>query len=258
MSIDLRRRHERHGTEPPVEPGDDGEGLFGGRAWTALGAAVVLGVIVLMGLWLTWGRGEEPAPATQPRLGMSSPTTSASALARPCPELPTSSEVPTAAPKAEWRIVYTVALPFSETAGPAVVQGDVARCYAHSPEGALFAAVQTGIRSIVARDGERVVRETTVAGPGQDALLAALRRRGWSSPAPGELCQTAGFQIASYTPERAVISLASRCGSDLQLTQTTVVWLDGDWRAELLPDGSFSATASKLPSLRGLVAWGGV
>lgn len=253
MSLDLRDKHDRISDLP-----DDG-GLLGGPRWTAIGAVMVVGLIVALGIWLAvTSDDDEPASAARSSTTLA-PATSAPAFAgAECPEMATSTEVPTAPPKAEWKIVYTVALPFSETAGPAVVEGDVARCYAHSPEGALFAAVQIPIRSIAARDGERVVREQTVPGAGQEALVTVLKRRGWSPARPGELCQIAGFNVASYTPERAVVSIAARCANGLQLTQGTVIWSGGDWREELLPDGSNSATASALPNLAGMVPWGGV
>lgn len=261
MSLDLRdkRRRER---EVPLDYPDD-EGLFGGRSWTAIGAVVVLGVVVALGIWLAVTADDDQVTtasrsSTSVAPAASTPTTVGTSGGATCPELATNTEIPTAPPKAEWRIVYTVALPFSTSVGPAVTEGDVARCFAHSPEGALFAAKHIGIRAIAARDGESVVRGQTVPGTGQEALIGALQRRGWSPARPGELCQSAGFNFSSYTPERAVISIASRCQTGLQLTQTTVVWSDGDWRAELQPDGSFSPFGSALPSLRGLVAWGGV
>ena len=47
-----------------------------------------------------------------------------------------------------WQYWRTAVLPSSATAGPMVVHGDVAPCFAHSPLGALIGAVQ-----IPTRDG---------------------------------------------------------------------------------------------------------
>lgn len=261
MSLDLRDKRKRE-REVPLDYPDD-EGLFGGRSWTAIGAVVVIGVVVALGIWLAvTADDDEPAPAAQSSTSVApaaaTPTTAGTAAAAECPELATSTEIPTAPPKADWQIVYTAALPFSLTAGPAVIVGDTARCFARSPEGALFAAVQITTRYFLARDGETVAREQTVPGPGQEALLTALKQRGWSPARPGEVCQLAGFDFASYAPERAVISFATRCGKSLQLTQTTVAWSGTDWRVELQPDGSESPTSSVLPDLRGMTPWAGV
>ena len=141
-----------------------------------------------------------------------------------------------------------------------VLEGDIARCYSHTPTGALLAAVQIEYRIALARDGVGVAREQTVPGEGQDRLVAALEQRGWEPPTPGEICQVAGFRIVTYTEDDAVVSLASRCASSgsLQLTEARMQWTGGDWRRVLAPDGSLSPTASALSDLGGMVEWGGV
>jgi hypothetical protein len=140
-----------------------------------------------------------------------------------------------------------------------VVDGSVARCYSHTPSGALLASVQIGTRYLLAPDGVAVVREQIVPGKGQRALIDALEERGPVEVESGDVCQVAGFRFVHYTPDRAVIARASRCPGDvLQLTEVAVEWRDGDWKVVLDENGSESATTSTLSDLTGMTAWSGV
>ncbi|WP_158013636.1 hypothetical protein [Carbonactinospora thermoautotrophica] len=154
---------------------------------------------------------------------------------------------------------HTVAVPSSPTAGPAVVDGDVARCYAHTPTGALLAAWQIGIRYLVADDWRTVVAQQVMPGPGRDTYVRLRAQVTANSDQPGQYGQVAGFKFVTYTPQVAVIQLVSRFPTgSLQVITATVVWSDGDWKLQLQPDGSVSPSAQHVPSLAGFVVWGGV
>jgi hypothetical protein len=245
------------------QPGQQGEDRPNIGTWAAI--AIVAAVVLLAG-WVvvTGGDDDDNGGAGGP----SSTTTPArsddddgEALGEgECPDMPAGDEIPETGPEVDWEIVYGAALPFSEDHGPAVVDGDIARCYSHTPTGALIAALQIEYRVLLARQGVDVVEEQTTAGAGQDVLIDALEERGWSPAQPGELCQTAGFRFVTYTSEEAVIAIAARCAAsgNLQLTELRVRWEDGDWRQVLQPDGSSSPTASALADLSGMTPWGGV
>jgi len=246
-------------------------------------AGAVLAIVLLLAGWVVWPRGDDDGAAgdggAQAAVG-GSPTTDAAApddsddgdtdgpgsgvldpgAEGDCPDLPSDDVIPETAPEVQWEIYFAGALPVSEEHGPAVLDGDMARCYSHTPTGALLAAVQIEYRILLARDGVGVAREQTVPGEGQDRLVAALEQRGWEPPTPGEICQVAGFRVVTYSDDDAVISLAARCAASgsLQLTEARMQWTDGDWRRVLAPDGSMSPTASALSSLSGMVEWGGV
>jgi hypothetical protein len=248
-------------------------------------AGAVLAIVVLLAGWVVWPRGDNDddnvgagdgsaqgavagSPSTDaltPGAGTESGTGSGSGVPGgadegDCPDLPSGAEIPETAPAVDWEIYFSGALPVSEEHGPAVLEGDLARCYSHTPTGALLAAVQIEYRILLARDGVGVARGQTVAGEGQDRLVDALEQRGWEQPTPGEICQVAGFRVVTYTAADAVISLASRCSASgtLQLTEAHMQWTGGDWRRVLAADGSLSPTASALNSLSGMVEWGGV
>jgi len=141
------------------------------------------------------------------------------------------------------------------------VTGDVARRYAHTAEGALLAAVQIGVRYLVAPDWRAVVNVQVASGPGRDAYLA-LRQAdpvGANATAtPGGYLQIAGFEEVTYSPATAVVQLLSRGTGTYQVVTDTVVWQDGDWRLELQPDGSASPTAQQVGSAAGFIAFGGI
>ncbi|MEU4924619.1 hypothetical protein AB0G29_35360 [Streptomyces parvus] len=247
------------GTDPTAEtPG----GPFGSRLWQISGL-FLLGLVLLAGVTIAVqrpGGDDQGAPAAP------GPTASASTSAAPdggtgeCPEPAVSEDLPRTAPDARWELTRTVALPVSETAGPARVDGDVARCYAHSPTGALIAAAQISARYVVAEDWARVVKEQTY-GAGQQPLLeqrtAYEKTAEPVAPVPGELGQVAGFQFVTYTPQTAVLQLVNRFGDSgvMQATTITLRWHKGDWQMEL-PD--VAPPQRTVDDLTGYVPWGGV
>lgn len=219
-------------------------------------AAVLLGAVVAVILTVRGGGADRPAGTG---------TGGVPAAATPSggrPEAGSAEDVvPTVAPGGvRWELYRTVALPFSDEAGPREVRGDVAAGYARTPTGALLASQQVAVRRVLAEDWRAVTDRSVAEGPGRDAWVAARARYGrLDPPAPGELGQMAGFRFVDYSPDRAVIQFVSRFGSGrLQVVTSTVAWKDGDWRLVLQPDGGESPTAQTVGSLAGFVAWGGV
>jgi hypothetical protein len=101
--------------------------------------------------------------------------------------------VPVAAPPdTEWELVGTVAAPTApETIGSGVVDDGLRSCFARSPLGTLYAAVNVLTTTVVDGEGEALVRNFAAAGEGRDAALAALaqefgtpdpRSGGWLQP----------------------------------------------------------------------------
>jgi hypothetical protein len=154
-------------------------------------------------------------------------------------------------------------VPVSPTAGPLVIQGDVARCYAQTPMGALLAAAQISARIMYSDQWQQVVEQQVLPGPGREAFV---RKGGGTRPSElpasgGGLGQLAGFKFVTYSPQATVLELVTRfSGGQYMATTLTVRWHGGDWRLELQPDGS-PATSPRLVSAleeQGYVPWGGV
>jgi len=210
-----------------------------------------------------------PTPTTQPP---TLPPTATPPPPLPTPAGPTAG--PTAVPGADtrvptgppadvsWQVWHSVALPWSRTAGPTVIQGDAVGGFAHSPTGALLAAVHASARKVAAGDpGWRDVAATMLSpGPGRDVWTAARARVTLAGdPPPGTFAQVAGFQFVSYTADDAVLQLVSR-GTDggFGVTALHLAWLAGDWRLVLAGDGGDATSQQRAVSLAGFVAWGGV
>ncbi len=191
-----------------------------------------------------------PAPS-----GASSPSSSDARCNIP----PGSQEVPTSAPTGvTWQLYQTIALPFSAQAGPTVVSGGVARCYAHTPTGALLAAVQIYVRLGVAPDWLPVLDQQVMPGTGRE-VFAADRPDEDVTVQPGEYGQVAGFQFVTYSSAGAVVQLVVQMpDGSLQMAAVTVTWFGGDWRLQLLPDGQATAIVQQLSSLAGFIPWEGV
>ncbi|WP_330346628.1 hypothetical protein OG858_47365 (plasmid) [Streptomyces europaeiscabiei] len=242
---------------PPTPPtGDDSP--FRQR-WFVVSAVFIVAVILLGALVvITTGdsSGDEAAdPAPAP-----SATTAASSPADGCAGLSDKdTALPTTAPKGvTWGLFRTVALPVSGTAGPAAADGDMTTCFAHTPTGALMAAAQISIRSMLAANWEDVWVKQTF-GDAKDAQLAALRDELGSSPlpepAPGELGQFAGFRFVTYGGDTAVIELLTRFSDGaLRVNTASMRWHDGDWQYEV----SSTAQQRVVSSEEGFIGWGGV
>jgi len=177
-----------------------------------------------------------------------------------CPGLSDGSEdVPDSAPAGvTWSLYHGVALPSSKAAGPAVPGPDVARCYAHTPVGALLASSQIGVRYLAAEDWRAVTRAQTV-GAGRDTYLAR-RAAAEQTAAPDQEGtahgQIAGFRFVTYHSTEAVIDTVWRFPDGrMQAAGTTVLWREGDW---LLEYPTAPPAPTPVDSLAGYVAWGGM
>jgi len=158
-----------------------------------------------------------------------------------------------------WQLFMGVALPYSPTFGPTVVDGPVYGGFERSQPGALLAALHLGTRYLVTPGSgwREVLQRQVLPGAGRDAF--ARNRAGIDPQAPpGTYGQIAGFRVVTFAPDVAVVQLVSRFSTSgvLQVSTTTVRWADGDWRLQLQPDGGTSPTAQAVPSLDGFVVWG--
>lgn len=248
-------------------PEDDGRPA---RSTATLFVSIlVIGLVVVLGIVLTYqlSRDDDPAaaPAAPTAPTTAAPTTAAPTSVGPPPAGAGSSTLTEAPAGTRWELYQGVALPYSDTSGPTDVDGlGVAAGFTQDAEGALFAAAQIDTRRFLAPDDEwRAVVDTQVApGQGRDAWIA---NRSTISIAPDSipsdrLVQIAGFRISNYTDTVATISIARRTATGgFQVGDLTLTWVDGDWRLVLLPDGS-AATVYPVPDLAagGFVSWAGV
>lgn len=163
-------------------------------------------------------------------------------------------------PGITWRIYQTIALPYSSTYGPQHVNGDIARCYAHDPTGALIAASQISARYLIAPQWQKVVNQQVVANAGRTAYVSERSKvSNQGGNQPGDYEQLAGFKYVTYSPSQAVIELLTTSSTGaMQATTVSVEWVSGDWRLVLQPNGSDSPNALPVTSLAGFAGWAGV
>ncbi len=226
-----------------------------------IGFVAVIGVAVLVSSDTPEGgsTAASPTPGADARTGQ--PPPSAAADRGDCPGLDdTGRKVPTAPPEGvDWKLFHSVALPSSKAAGPAVVEKDVARCYAHTPLGALLATSQISVRYLAADDWQGVTRAQTVGDGREPYLKARTASERTADPEAQDGAaqgQIAGFDFVSYTGSTAVIRTVWRFQDGrMQAASTTVLWRDGDWKLEYPADPPVPAPVD---SLAGYVEWGGV
>jgi hypothetical protein len=225
-----------------------------GRVVTVLAACtLVVAGIVALGGHQPHSTGPAIRPTTEPPRPADRPVTSTS-VALPTGPLLT-------APTVSWQLFSGVALPFSPVAGPHRVQPPVYAGYQRSQTGALIAGVQLGTRYLLTggQAWRDVVARQVAPGVGRDAYVIARARVQLDDP-PGSYGQVAGFRILAFSPDVAVLQLVSRfpLTGRLQVTTTTLTWVNGDWQLVLQPDGGSSPTAQAIPDLDGFVVWGGL
>jgi hypothetical protein len=169
--------------------------------------------------------------------------------------------IPRVAPSAvSWQFEADMLIPLQQQAGPAVTdRNGVRSCFAHSPTGAVLAAMVV-LGQIRNPDLTAGVLATRIApGPGRTRAMRETR----VSTTPrneGQVTQFTGFKVFDYQPDRAILAIAVQLGdAQLAALPVTMVWSQGDWKAVLQEDGSFNGQVAPdvLASLDGYVRFRG-
>jgi hypothetical protein len=173
-----------------------------------------------------------------------------------------------------WSGFHAVELPVSAQAGPRDTSAGIASGFAHTPLGAVLAAVNIGVRAN-AQWGPRIftpVIRGQVTGPDAAALLANCQAAYDQAAQSGNVTggQPLGtvdvteeaFRWIAYTPAAAILDLvsagpASGGGTVRASIQVEVVWAGGDWKLVAPPGGDWGNSAATLSSLAGYTAFPG-
>ncbi|MEV5573573.1 hypothetical protein AB0L06_26315 [Spirillospora sp. NPDC052269] len=210
-------------------------------------------IVVALGIAGCTAKSQENTAAATPK---STPSATSPAGARTCSTDNGNQSIPTTAPRqVYWKRFEGVAVPFSPLVGPLDVQGDIARCYEHTPRGALFAAVQISVRLDRSTRWQKILEQQVVEGRGKAAYA---RVRASEQPVPArKAAQITGFRIVSYTPQTAVVGTVLRDPGRGRTARTTTVKWQGDWKLAPTPDGFTGSAPQNVDSLSGFVFWGG-
>lgn len=217
-----------------------------------VGAIVLAAIIVLVTSLLRGGENNaDPTPA---------PTTSSSA--DPSAADPSvcglegfeETSSLTTPPSNEWELVGTMAAPVDAASGPGDVDSAGFRsCFAHTAEGALFAAVNFVATGTDATLGPRLV-ELVAPGPGRDVLEGQSSDGNTSNLR----AQVAGYNIAAYSADNATVDLALNYSSgQLVSVPLKLVWADGDWKVEMTSAGELPLSPAEIQNLGGYTPWSG-
>lgn len=216
--------------------------------WPAVAVGAVLLLLVGLGVGLLAGRGGEARPTqTASADGSSSGTAGGSDSA--CGLAPGSQEVPQKGPEAEWATLDRTVVPTSKTYGPTQIDGPLRTCYAHSPTGALFAAMNIGT-ALFAPGGDKVLAEQVTDGPLKDSLKDQAGRHDEESSA--DRAEIRAFSVTANDPDHVeVVVISQPAGASMKRIPLTMVWQDGDWRV----DGQAQNQAEAIDSMEGYVPW---
>ncbi len=213
--------------------------------------------------------GVAPSPAAA--LAPASPAPADSAPAGPAPA-GLASVSPAALAGLRWMDFRGVELPVSPSAGPWHTADGLAWGFAHTPLGALLAAVNIGVRAN-AQWGPGIFGPTIrdqVTGPDAAALLASCQAsyqqasQAAGIPAgqplgPADAVEEA-FRWIVYSPAGATVDIVSASpgaqgGTARAVTRIEVQWSPTGWRVIAPPGGDWGSSATRLTSLTGYTSF---
>ncbi|GAA2836539.1 hypothetical protein [Kribbella solani] len=266
-----------------------------GSFWQQRGfiaAVIVVGAVVVCGVvWVLAGRTGQPGaqpstspsvvvpsgqPTREPSVPPATPTElpSSSNSSRPTPPPPPNNStggcnnpkpdqaIPRllAPPAVSWTFEGDILIPLQAAGGPATTSSTGVRsCFAHSPTGAVLAAMVMLGQVSNQQIGIEVLETRTMPGPGRAKAIAGLKQE-MATPQAQVNVQFAGFKVLDYTPGRALIQIAAELeNKGIGALPITMVWSHGDWRVQLQEDGSFNGQVSPdiLSGLNGYVRFSG-
>lgn len=239
---------------------------------------VLLGVVPVMAGWLLLTKPHPSSPGGSPPGLLAAGTSPAaktpwpSATTSPapsagssdgCPSVVASSTGPLDSVPADltWTLSDQDLVPTSTEAGPVIDEGGVARCFAHSAEGALIAAVRIQAQVMGATPASwPAARQGLAPGPLAEAFDAQVTTLLAQPPPPADtvtpFAAVAGFKFLSYSGADAVVEIVYRTqGGILYAADETMLWSAGDWHLALLGPSELSSPQTVVPNLVGYVEW---
>lgn len=208
--------------------------------------------LLLAGIALVILKSGSSTPRAQVTVGRTttSSAASASASSTACTLPAGSQSVPYNSPPAgtQWGTVGSMSVPqASGTLGPQHTSGVWNTCFAHSPTGALLAAMNFWAESTHgAADAGETYQHLAVNVP--RGALSATDHLDDTGP-----FQYDGYKYDSYTSSEARISLVMRGPGKLIAVVTPMSWNGSDWRY-LFPSGGVPPFEA-IPDLTGYVPW---
>ncbi|THA70657.1 hypothetical protein E6P78_08720 [Streptomyces sp. A0958] len=228
--------------------------------------AVLGGIVVLTGGSDEKDADDPPPVATAPGASATpaSPASKApSSAASSCPapkdtDTSEASILDLRATGLSWKKLGPLNLPLSQRSGPAVTEGQVARCFAHTPRGAVLALANISVRSANGAGWRDVVEQQVFPDEAKAVYeqSVAANRSDWTSDYPPEfgLPQLAGYKLVSYSADTAVVDFVFQTpGGKVLSMPLTARWHGGDWKQKMAPDGGQTELAGAKDTTDGYV-----
>ncbi len=243
-------------------PDGDAQSPWTQRGFVVSAAVVALILVLGVGLAIIGPSKDDPAPGPQAAVPSASPAQSSGDAGSSC-NLPAGDQTVPRTPPAntKWELVGTMAVPTApETHGPGRVDGGLRTCYAHTPTGALYAAVNFTAAASDPRLRVAAAQKLTAAGAGR--ARAEQEARDTQSDSSGGV-QLVGFTFLNYDAAAATVDLAMRATkADGQTTGLVHIplslrWEDGDWKVVLPASGEVYPGLGPIPNLTGYVPLSG-
>ncbi|GGM14730.1 MULTISPECIES: hypothetical protein [Micromonospora] len=220
--------------------------FYSERTWI-LSAAFLVGTLLLAGMvWLTQSADESTV----------APTAEAAPQVQECPPGPTVASGKAVQPAdLKWQTIDVgYRMPVSTTHGPALQDGELLRCFAHTPMGAVLAAHIIPI-TLNGPDGLRVAQLQVAPTVGQRVLLTRLSRDSAGTTARTGGGTYVGFAVDRYSPETAVVQLLVKGTAGYTASRVVLRWEDGDWKVALSTVGDSYQSLGVVTGSAGFTLW---
>lgn len=208
-----------------------------------------------------------PPPPSSTAATTSPATTAPSSTTRPSPSADStgctlasqvSDKVPQQTPpEIEWRSTnYGALVPYSASAGPAIEDGPIADCYAHTPTGALLALSQIWARvglNPLAEERLQVLDKQIVPSPERTQLREMLSSQ--ASPS----WHWRAFRFTSYSEGKAAITAVFEYPEQNVMLSSTffLVWTNNTWRIDLSDSPLTDPPVVTADELEAYIPWSG-
>lgn len=232
---------------------------FWRRPGYLIAAAVIL-VLVAAGIFVAVQPADDndsadpPTPSTPARTPSAqtstNPASSVCGLAAGPQHVPT-----TPPPHTRWELVGWMAAPTApKKFGPGrTTDGGFRSCFAHSPTGALFAAVNYWALGWNGHN-RRALKDLSVPSPIQRQALRDLKHG--ATPGKDTRLQVAGYRFLTVRHNAVTVQLAlRRSDGQLVMIPTPLRWMKGDWKFRVSPTGDAGVRA--IDNLTGYTPWSG-
>lgn len=157
-------------------------------------------------------------------------------------------------PDATWELVGSTQAPSVKNEGPGKIDDDGFRsCFARTPTGSLVAAGNFLAMGSYAPVRKKFFTQSTVPGPGRDALL---KKPIETSASDTPSIEIAGFHFLHYDGNTADIDIAIRASNGVMASGVfNLQWVDGDWKLKVADDGGEFTPIRPIQSLADYVPW---